>query len=183
MAENLPTIVPQSKLGSAINKIVDHSAANTMQKSKDFRVNKHTGGMTLHLRDELKNHPNEFVKWRGEFNPDEQYSIHDQLYVEAGKDYFRYDDPDNAVNVSPGTWICVAEVPSLRLSNALIAEGYDDGTDTTFIRVDGVNYYPVSPEPTTQFVDVQFEEDQFTRANIRYWKKVDGGSTGDARWS
>jgi hypothetical protein len=177
MSDFLPTIQPKDGLGSTINKVINHAKSNTLQSSKDLRVTKNSSGTTIQLADHLKHSVSAIWNWKSGFDPDAGYNPFDVIRVSDDQAYTTY----TSASVSPtaGTWICVAAVPNLRNSDAYKSVGQTQGPA---IRQDGVDYFPIDPEPSVLQEDVRDEPDPVIKATIRYWEQI-GNSSAQGRWA
>jgi hypothetical protein len=173
----LPTVLPRSRLGSTINKIINHASSNTLEGSKDLSVTKTTNGMLIKLADGVRNQSAITLTYRGEYDPDEAYSRFDIVRVLSSTAYTTYNN--TVVSAEPGLWICVADVPSLIGSDKRKAAGLTHGP---MIRHESVDYYPLLPEPTATLESVQGQSDPLVKADIRYWELI-GVIESDPRWS
>lgn len=166
MPNDLPKVWPQSNLGSTINKVINHAAANNMT-SKDLKFQKGSYGTVVKVADELKRFPTAFTNYCGEYDPDAQYSVNDVVRVMPNTNYFNT-GAETTMDTTPGVWICIAEVPGFQTSEVMKSRGFTSGD---FIRYDGVDYFPKWPEPQYTLQDVVNGVTN-DRYHIRYWELI-----------
>lgn len=159
MSNSLPQINPTSPLGSILNEIIEYTKANTLIKGGDIALQQTSTGTIVNLDSNRKNFANLYAQYKGEWINTGSYAIND--VVRVTKDY------DNSTK---GVFICVYGVPDKGISDALYADGWPEGCE--WVRVSGVNYNPIYPEPTKTIADVQTETDITKQATIRYWELI-----------
>lgn len=165
MSDNLPEIVPTTRRMSVVKKIRDHALTNAVESSSDIKVKKTATGTTLHLDPRHKDHSTEYMKYRGEYDPDSPYAVNDVVRVKPGTTYTHYDS--TAATPKAGVWICVTPIPDKRLSDSLTTAGVAGQLNyAPYIRVSGVNYYPQYPEPASL--------PRYHSENGRYWELISG---------
>jgi hypothetical protein len=99
------------------------------------------------------------VRYKGEYDPDKAYSVFDVVRVMPGTGYTDVDG--NSIDATPGVWVCVVNVPSLKFTKVF------NGDKNAFkrqLRQDDTDYFPIWPEP----------EDKATldTADGRYWELI-----------
>lgn len=154
----LPRVNPTTAQGNTVNRIIKHSQENTIAGNRDIIVNKSPGGMSLSLASKHKNNRSIWSNYVGKWNSTDSYSIGDIARVET----------ETESSSSKGVWICVADVPNKDASDYYKQQGWSEGLPE--VRVTGINYYPIWPEPTRTSADVLPTDNPVQAANIRYWE-------------
>ena len=164
--ENLPVIPFQNDSQSTrdrktISQIKKHKVIN----STDLVIKEGPHGTTISLNPKHKhNHlPLEWVS--GSFNPNASAYPHQVVRVTTA-DVTAHPFLSSSI----GTWRCCFQVPDKDFSDAFVSAGLDATTYPGYIRVPGVIYYPVSPEPANLPASAS--------AAGRYWEMM--GGSGDA---
>jgi hypothetical protein len=173
MNNNLPQIVPATKLGNVLHKMVRHAESSHVNHSKDFKLQSTSNGQSIQLAPNAINFPSAFMNYRGEYDVDEHYSPDDVVRVLHDKDYSIYVTGSlHVLPTTPGVYVCIEPVPDRRGSDwrkRIFA------TDTQYVRVDGADYFPKYPEPTMTKDEVPILIPNATplqRAKIRYWELI-----------
>jgi len=168
--DDLPKITPRTGLGRVISRIINYIRSIALKSSNDFIINRTATGTTISLASHLREFRNDYVRYLGEYEPNNGFKRNDDIRAMPDTNYV-LGDSLTPLDVTPGVWRCVADVPEPAFSDLLIDEGITTGPD---IRIDGVKYHPIWPEPENTAEDVVDSTDPFTRANIRYWEFISG---------
>lgn len=154
---NLPQITPTTPLGSVLNKIIENANSNTLVKNNDIELVKSSGGTSVRVSPYIKNLPNLYPNYRGEWNTGSAYSMNDVVRV-----------TQQTGSATSGVWICVADIPDKAISDVLKTQGWVEGS--VFVRWTEVNYNPVYPEPPVTLQDITSTMNPLQKAQIRYWE-------------
>ncbi len=154
--DNLPTVEADHAISSWGNKVNRNIAQNKVVHSADLVMSKGSNGTTLRLSKKFR-FGYETLRYRGEYDPNEVYTINDVVRVLHGKTYT--DITGTAITCTPGVWICVVNVPGKKYSDQFKRIGYT--SNKRYLQQDGVDYFPKYPEPT--------DKATLDRPNGRYW--------------
>jgi hypothetical protein len=213
-----PTNDPFSQWGSSIQTGIKEKSISV---STDFNIQSGPEGSHISLQQENK-YTSNYMNYVGEWNPLSSYTINDVVRVLPNKDYYSgwitnmtvtpnpptvngtYTIPNTNITINvypmpyyvpiPGTYVCVANVPSFdtyyQILNSIAFKGHqisgfggDVSTSTInslyilqsylpYIRFIDVNYFPVWPEKTfiAEITPDPTHGNTFYLANGRYWE-------------
>jgi hypothetical protein len=157
--DNLPPVsITDSAVSSWGNKVNQHVRQNQLGTSSDFLTSKSGSGTSLQLKRKFKA-GYEFFRYKGEFDPDKAYSLFDVIRVMPDEDYT--DADGNVIDATPGVFICVVNVPSLKFTNLFTG---DREAFKRYLRQDETDYFPQWPEPETKAT--------LSAPDGRYWELI-----------
>ncbi len=165
MNDKLPKVAPTTKLGSVVNKITEHARTSGIASSADVKVLHGPHGTTLRMSNKHKETASDFMRYRGEFDPDEQYSVNDIVRVLHDKTYTHV-SASTPCSASVGVWVCRVPIPDKRTSDQLYTLGLNALNYYPWLRAPGVKYYPQWPEPAATA--------SYHSETGRYWELISG---------
>jgi len=170
MKNNLPGIRLGGKLNSSWgNKVNETITSNQLESSEDFVITRTGKNSRIHLHRKHKIDRADVLVWRGEWDADTYYNVNDVVRVLPGVEYI--DNTSTVIDATPGVWRCSYGVPDKNYSDSLnsnlatlIANGLPAATINTYLRIDGIDYFPKLPEPS--------DLPTVDNADGRYWEII-----------
>lgn len=160
--------IPQIPVGEEAisvwqNKVSRAIPANRLASSADFNISQTNNGTTISSKDSgVESH---FIKDAGEYNALSHYGPNDMVFVYPNTVYTS--SVGTVVSASAGTWLCQHAVPDMDISDNIKVTfpGSLSASYVDYIRITGVNYAPIWPEPIPAVDDT-------TDGKGKYWRLI-----------